>query len=155
MLRRYYPDLAEVTRRLPHRTVPAIRTRAVVLGCTRPLKRWRTEQVDFVRANAASVTTQQLSSVLEGRTKTSVALKLSRLGLLPDSSTPRSEVVAVPLLQNIRDRAQSQDVSVGALGRLTGSARWLRPNGRVFSFRRAAQAVSFLGGELYIEWDNE
>ena len=155
-LKRHWPDLRLLKKRLPIRTVPAIKAKAGSCGLTpgRPNHIWTArEHSDLKRMAAAGRTRRQIASHL-GLTVRQVANRLQYAGI----QMPRRRPVTSgnPLLDAVRHRAFDMNMSMRDLDRSLGyKGRFSRCfPGKPISMFSIQRAVRALGGRLRIDWED-
>ena len=81
IVRKFYPDKNEITKRLPNRTWGAVGRQAKILGVAKKAPdAWTDEEIEFLRNNTETMTAEQIANALN-RPCSSIKAKRKRLGL--------------------------------------------------------------------------
>lgn len=155
-LRKHYPDLKYLLACLPTRSRSAIITRARDLGLQKPKKQWTAAEIQRLRRLATTMTRQEIISAHPLRKPGDINTALWAHGIVP--AKPRQVASGLPLLDDVRGRCRELDLTLKQVGEAVGSSWVLRigsyKNSSAIRSEKFAEAVSYLGGELYAVWDD-
>jgi hypothetical protein len=152
MVRDAYPNYALMRRRLPHRSLAALKHRAAILDVVRRRHVWTNIEVDrltsLVPAGASNV---ELTAAFPHLRLRQITEKARHLRL------PRRKVRLVkfddPTLSAVRKRAIDVGMSLRRLDQAARTGRYFQKSTRRLVLAHVARAAVVLGGETLIEWE--
>jgi hypothetical protein len=140
-------------RRLPRRSLAALKHRAAVLGvvCRRHI--WTNVEVDRLTSLVlAEASNKELAAAFPDLRLRQITEKARHLRL------PRRKVRLVsfddPTLIAVRKRAIDMGMSLRRLDEAAGTGRYFQKSTRRLVLAHAARAVAVLQGEIVIEWED-
>lgn len=153
IVRDVYPDYALMIRRLPERSLSALKHRASALGVVRRRHVWmQTEVRKLSELVAAGASKAELARAFSYLQPGQVSGKVRHLGLRCRKA-PLARFDD-PAISAVRKRAAGKGMSLRDLDRLARTGRYFQKSIRRLVLRHVARAALVLGGEVRIEWDN-
>ncbi len=157
LVRDLYPDYPAILRVLPHRTYWAVRSRARKLGVVTSREIWKASTVRSIEELSRTHTTSEIASKIADMETHQVdaIIKYFGFGRKPREGFRRA---GIPVIDDVLYRADQQGLTLVEVDRRAGIGK------RYFAGRRwenglhgghLARAVFALGGELYVEWEDD
>ena len=151
-MRQTYPDYGLMRRRLPHRSLAALKHRAAALGVVQPRHVWtQTEVRKLSRLVAAGASNAELKCAFSHLRFEQIASKIRHLRL--PRRKPRLARFEDAAIREVRRRAVEKDLSLRELDRLARTKRYFQASTRRLVLKHVASAAAVLGGEICIEWE--
>jgi hypothetical protein len=149
----HWPRVEEISRRLPHRTVTAIRGFAGKCNLRKPMRQWKQTEDSLLRKRVKQgVSRQEIAREL-GMTLNQVANRMAYANIHYERKPPQR--TGNHLRDEIFQRAFDLNLSRKDLDELCCSgnifSKW-SPSQKVHN-RHIWRAVNRLGGKLTVEWD--
>lgn len=151
----HWPDVEAIRKRLPHRTIRAIRAFAGKCNLTTGRHIWTAAEDTKLRKLAAAGYQRKEIAAELGLSLNQVAGRLSYARISIARKPPA--LSANPLVNAIRQRAFDLNITLSDLDRSLGNRRIFRQAAGRQSVRHAhiERAVTALGGQLTVEWRDE
>ncbi len=152
VVRGAYPNYALMRRRLPHRSLAALKHRAAALGVVHRRHVWTNIEVDrLTRLVLAGASNVELAAAFPDLRLRQITGKARHLRL------PRRKVRLAgfgdPALSAVRKRAIDVGMSLRRLDQSAGTGRYFQKSTRRLVLAHVARAAAALGGEILIEWE--
>jgi hypothetical protein len=152
VVRETYPDYARMRRRLPQRSLAALKNRGATLGVVRHRHVWTNLEIrkltSLVLADTSNVDLQRAFPYLRLRQITEKARHL-RL--------PRRKPQLVGFddlaLSEVRKRAVAMGLSLRELDKSAGTGSYFQKSTRKLVLEHVARAACVLGGDIRFEWE--
>ena len=157
MCRRLYPDYVAMSRSIPDRTKPALKSRCRDLAITRSRNHFTARDIKTMRAAYPSLDMPALLKLMPGRTAAVLHAKASDMGLTRPK--PQYKPTGNYLLDALRQRCFEEGYTMSDLDEYVKKDRyfrrrhWCGPRG-VISYTHIVRAIHELGGRLRIEWSD-
>ena len=147
----FYPDYAELQRRLRARTYYAIRNRARILGVARRRHVWTNSEVAKLRAlYLRGATCAEVVAAFPGCSSHQIASKARHVRLVRGQREPY--VLGVPPIDIIREQAAIRRWTWRKLDKFAGTGRYFQQTTRRVDWGHLAKAIEVLGGTIEIAW---
>ena len=151
VLREHYPSYDRLTKRLPHRTISALKHRVRVIGIVARRHIWTNVEVARLhKACEAGATDRELEALFPGLGLIQIKSKARHIGAARRKARPVP--FGVPALDAIRTRAADARLSFVELDRRAGTGRFFQKSCRYPCLKHIARAAAFLDGEVVIDW---
>jgi len=152
VVRSAYPNYAIMRRRLPRRSLAALKHRAVALGIVRRRHVWTNVEVErLTRLVTAGTSNFELVAAFADLRLGQITAKARHLRL------PRRKVRLTdfgdPTLRAVRKRAIDAGMSLRRLDESARTGRYFQKSTRRLVLAYVARAAVVLGGEILIEWE--
>lgn len=155
VLRASYPDYAEASRRLPHRTYDALRGRAIALGIQKRRHIWRASEISRLRKLYPYASHKEIESEFPFATW----MQIKGVAKYHNIRRPRGRLggTPIPILDAIRDRCYELGYSMVDLDCIAKTGKYFqarywkkcrRANGRCL------RAIEALGGNISVKWED-
>ncbi len=150
VVRRHFPDIAAIKRRLPRRSQGAIHRRANLLRLVPPRPFWRPDEVKRLPPPYKSLMPiDEIVALFPNRSKKQIWSKASRLKVRRPKRSPKATGLAIVDL--IRWRAFKLGYTMADLNEWTGfRSYWKGP--RYLNWRAIEKALQILGGRIVPVW---
>jgi hypothetical protein len=148
----FWPNIDEIAKRLPHRTLNAIRSFAGKCNLRKHIHSWTTIQDRTLRCRVKEMVPQKEISKELGLTETQLKNRMRQIGLTYARRPPK--VCGHPLLDSIRRRAFDLNMSMAELDEACHSGRKFEKGGtnRKIHIKHMVKAVTVLDGDLTVQW---
>lgn len=153
---KFYPDIKLLRRHLKGRSESAIKARAGKLGVRRKHTLWTGFEVARLRKLRHTASWQEILIAFPKFTATQIKYCMKFHGI----KCPRKKFRPTkwPILNSIRDKAHSQNLSMGDLDYFAGTGRYFQDaqwsSGNKPNPVAVAKAVHVLGGTLVVQWSD-
>ncbi|MBK1976155.1 hypothetical protein JIX58_10405 [Brevundimonas diminuta] len=152
IIRDAYPDYRLMRRRLPHRSLAALKNRAAVLGVVHRRHTWTNMEVRKLAALfAADASNAELEHAFPGLRLRQIKEKARHLRL--PHRKPRLVSLNDPALDAVRQRAIDKGLSLRRLDRKARTGRYFQQSTTRPVLAHLARAAVILEGELRIRFD--
>ena len=154
ILRQGYPDYIGLSRRLPHRSLAALKHRVRKLGIAQARHVWTNREVARLRQLYAQNTRdRELVSHFPGLRLVQIKSKADHLGLAVRRRTLRR--LGVPPLDDLRQAAAKRGWSLVELDRQARTGRYFQSCTRRLKLKAIARAACVLGQTITIRWHDD
>lgn len=152
VVRDTYPNYVVMRRRLPHRSLAALKHRAAALGVVRQRHIWMNVEVErLARLVLAAASNTELAAAFPDLRLRQITEKARHLRL------PRRKLRLAkfgdPTLSAVRKRAIDVGMSLRCLDQAARTGRYFQKSTRRLVLAHVARAAAVLGGEILIEWE--
>nr|WP_313040751.1 hypothetical protein [Brevundimonas diminuta] len=149
IVRETYPDYRLMRRRLPHRSLVALKHRAAVLGVVHRRHTWTNTEVR--RLTATNASNAELELAFPELRLRQIKEKARHLRL--PNRKPRLAGFDDPALNAVRRRAIEKGLSLRSLDRSARTGRYFQQSTTRPMLAHLARAAAVLDGELRIQFD--
>jgi hypothetical protein len=150
----HYPKLPILRKLLKGRTVGAIKARASYLKVTKTHKLWTSAKVSLLRRMCIGSSWQNILEEFSDFSSVQIRCCMKLHGI--KRIKPKYKSTKWPILNDIRDKAYEQNMSMADLDYLAGTKKYFQQAqwscGNKPNPVAVAKAVLLLGGELHVKW---
>jgi hypothetical protein len=156
VLTKWFPDYKAMKKRLPLRSLPAIRGQCHLMGLSNPKPAWTAADRTKLRRLFPTVSKAELIDAFPGRSYVSIQVLGYQMGLRrwrkPYVKTSH------PVIDDVREACRARGHFMPDLDVYAGTGRYfsrLAARRKKHDFRKVDKAVKSLGGTLTIEWRDD
>jgi hypothetical protein len=157
VLRQFYPDYSEISRRIPQRTRAAIEKKCEVLRIVkRGPRRWSDEEYVRLRKSYPTSPTSQAFALFQDRTWVGLRAVLYRRRIF--KKPVPYKICGHQIADSIRQRCFELNYTIRDLDIMAGSNQYFKDLARPpknIGLSKLAIAVKLLGGRITVKWSNE
>ena len=151
IIARFYPNYAELQRRLRARSYYAIRNRARMLGVARRRHVWTSSEVTKLRAlYFRGATSAEIVAAFPGHSSRQIVSKARHIRLVRGPREPY--VLGVPPIDTVREQAAIRGWTWRKLDKFAKTGRYFQQTTRRVDWGHLAKAIELLGGKIEIAW---